>query len=345
MVPIHTLLQRIRWGAEFGRAEFTIGYLDRVAHHLVTLPLARIELQLGNHFAFGAIEADGSRHEVPFHRVREVHRNSERIWHRETGPEAVTPPGRRRSGRLALVALFALWALVAPFALPAPAAPGADEFVAERRALSDEVSALARRTGDETGRPAFDARVMSVLAAVPRHRFVPPDQLRVAYQNRPLPIGHGQTISQPYIVALMTDLMQVRPHHVVLEIGTGSGYQAAVLAELAQTVCTIEIIEPLAQEATQRLRSLGYERVRTRARDGYYGWEDCGPFDSIIVTAAASHVPPPLVRQLKPGGRMVIPVGAPFLAQHLMLVEKRADGTIATRQILPVRFVPLTGQR
>jgi protein-L-isoaspartate(D-aspartate) O-methyltransferase len=342
MVPIHTLLQRIRWDAEFGRAEFTISYLDRVAHRVVTLPLERIELEPGNHFSFGAIEDDGSRHEVPFHRVRELHRNGELIWHREAGPGAGRSPVHRPSRTLALLAL---WTLVALFALPAPAGPGADEFVAERRALMGEIAALARDTGGETGRPAFDARVMSVLAAVPRHRFVPPDQLRAAYQNRPLPIGHGQTISQPYIVALMTDLMQVRPNHVVLEIGTGSGYQAAVLAELAQAVCTIEIIEPLAQEAAQRLRSLGYERVRTRAGDGYYGWEDCGPFDSIIVTAAASHVPPPLVRQLKPGGRMVIPVGAPFLAQHLMLVEKRLDGTIATRQILPVRFVPLTGQR
>jgi len=137
--------------------------------------------------------------------------------------------------------------------------------------------------------------------------------------------------------------MKVEPHHVVLEIGTGSGYQAAILAELAQTVCTIEIIEPLAKAAMERLRSLGYAKVQTRVGDGYYGWEECGPYDSIIVTAAGSHVPAPLVRQLKPGGRMVIPVGAPFLAQHLMLVEKRADGSIGTRQILPVRFVPLTG--
>jgi len=136
----------------------------------------------------------------------------------------------------------------------------------------------------------------------------------------------------------------VQPDHVVLEIGTGSGYQAAILAELAQTVCTIEIVEPLAREAGERLRALGYAKVRTKAGDGYYGWEDCGPFDAIMVTAAASHVPPPLVRQLKPGGRMVIPVGPPFLAQHLMLVEKRADGTILTRQILPVAFVPLTGK-
>jgi protein-L-isoaspartate(D-aspartate) O-methyltransferase len=223
------------------------------------------------------------------------------------------------------------------------AAGGDDEFAAPRRQMMAEVAALARDTGTETGRPAFDARVMTALGTVPRHRFVPFDQVRAAYDNRPLPIGHGQTISQPYIVALMSDLMKVEPHHVVLEIGTGSGYQAAILAELAQTVCTIEIIEPLARAAAERLRSLGYAKVRTRVGDGYYGWEECGPYDSIIVTAAGSHVPAPLVRQLKPGGRMVIPVGAPFLAQHLMLVEKRADGSIGTRQILPVRFVPLTG--
>ena len=138
--------------------------------------------------------------------------------------------------------------------------------------------------------------------------------------------------------------MRVKAHDVVLEIGTGSGYQAAILAELGATVCTVEIVEPLAREAAERLRMLGYAKVRTRAGDGYYGWEDCGPFDAIIVTAAVSHVPPSLVRQLKPGGRMVIPVGSPFLAQYLMLVEKRIDGSILTRQILPVAFVPLTGK-
>jgi protein-L-isoaspartate(D-aspartate) O-methyltransferase len=228
-------------------------------------------------------------------------------------------------------------------AIGATATGADDEFAARRRQLVAEVAALARDTGAETGRPAFDARVMAVLGTVPRHLFVPFDQVKAAYENRPLPIGHGQTISQPYIVALMTDLMKVEPQHVVLEIGTGSGYQAAILAELAQTVCTIEIIEPLAKQAAERLRNLGYTKVRTRAGDGYYGWEECGPYDSIIVTAAGSHVPAPLVRQLKPGGRRVIPVGAPFLAQHLLLVDKREDGSVHTRQILPVRFVPLTG--
>jgi len=226
----------------------------------------------------------------------------------------------------------------------APAVSAQDDFAAERREMIREISALARETAAETGKPAFDERVMSALAKIPRHRFVPPDQERVAYANRPLPIGHGQTISQPYIVALMTDLMRVRPRDVVLEVGTGSAYQAAVLAELAQTVCTIEIIEPLARSAQERLQKLGYTHVRTKLGDGFYGWEDCGPFDSIIVTAAASRIPPPLIAQLKPGGRMVIPVGASFLTQQLVLVEKNQDGTVSTRQILPVQFVPLTGK-
>jgi protein-L-isoaspartate(D-aspartate) O-methyltransferase len=220
----------------------------------------------------------------------------------------------------------------------------AEEYGDARRQMKEEISALARETAKETGRAAFDARVMAVIGSVPRHRFVPLGQMGNAYQNRPLPIGHGQTISQPYIVALMTDLMNLKPDHSVLEIGTGSGYQAAILAELVRTVCTIEIVEPLALEAAKRLRELGYERVRTKLGDGYYGWEECAPYDAIIVTAAASHVPPTLVRQLKSGGRMVIPVGPPFLAQQLLLIEKREDGTVQTRQILPVAFVPLTGR-
>jgi protein-L-isoaspartate(D-aspartate) O-methyltransferase len=243
-----------------------------------------------------------------------------------------------------MVDSFRVLVAFAVVALGLSAALADDEFAAERKALTQEIAVYAHDTAGDTGRPAFDPRVMSVLATVPRHRFVPASEVRAAYQNRPLPIGYGQTISQPYIVALMTDLMRVQAHDVVLEIGTGSGYQAAILAELGATVCTVEIVEPLAREAAERLRMLGYATVRTRAGDGYYGWEDCGPFDAIIVTAAVSHVPPSLVRQLKPGGRMVIPVGPPFLAQHLMLVEKHTDGTILTRQILPVAFVPLTGR-
>ena len=191
----------------------------------------------------------------------------------------------------------------------------------------------------------MDARVLAVIGKVPRHEFVPQELKPHAYENRPLPIGYGQTISQPYIVAAMTKLLNLKPGDVVLEIGSGSGYQAAVLAELVRAVYTIEIIEPLAQQAAERLRRLGYASVHSRIGDGYFGWPEAGPFDSIIVTAAASHVPPPLLRQLKPGGRMVIPIGAPFMTQQLMLVEKARDGTVKTRQMMAVRFVPLTGRR
>jgi protein-L-isoaspartate(D-aspartate) O-methyltransferase len=221
----------------------------------------------------------------------------------------------------------------------------AQDFAAERRRMVEDITALVRETRAEIGKSAFDERVMSVLARVPRHEFVPVDRLASAYQNRPLPIGHGQTISQPYIVALMTDLARAQPDDKVLEVGTGSGYQAAVMAHLAKAVYTIEIIEPLGLQAAQRLKTLGYTNVQVRVGDGYNGWEEHAPYDSIQVTAAASHVPPPLVRQLKAGGRMVIPVGAAFMVQQMMLVEKNLDGTVSTRQILPVSFVPLTGKR
>jgi len=240
---------------------------------------------------------------------------------------------------LAVLLTWALPALVEPLG----AAP--DEFAAARRRMVDEIVATARETRAQTGRPAFDERVMEAIAEVPRHAFVPADQVPLAYRNRPLPIGHGQTISQPYIVALMTDLARPLPGHKVLEIGTGSGYQAAVMARLTEAVYTVEIVEPLGREAAQRLKQLGIANVQVRLGDGYHGWEEHAPYDSILVTAAASHVPPPLVRQLRPGGRMVIPVGAPFMVQQLLLVEKTPDGAVTTRQILPVAFVPLTGRR
>jgi len=221
----------------------------------------------------------------------------------------------------------------------------AQDFASERRRMVEDITALVRETRAEIGKSAFDERVMSVLAQVPRHQFVPTDQVASAYRNRPLPIGHGQTISQPYIVALMTDLARAQPDHKVLEVGTGSGYQAAVMAHLAKAVYTIEIIEPLGLQATQRLSTLGYTNVQVRVGDGYNGWEEHAPYDTILVTAAASHIPPPLLRQLRAGGRMVIPVGAAFMVQQLMLVEKNLDGTVSTRQILPVAFVPLTGKR
>ena len=226
----------------------------------------------------------------------------------------------------------------------AVACPGwAQDYALARRDMLLAIEQLTRETAQETGRPGLDPRVLATLGKVERHQFVPPAQQRYAYENRPLPIGHGQTISQPYIVALMTDLARVAAGDAVLEIGTGSGYQAAVLAELAKSVHSIEIIEPLGASARERLAQLGYRNVAVKVADGYYGWAEQGPFDAILVTAAASHVPPPLVRQLKPGGRMVIPVGTAFLTQHLMLVEKRRDGSVVSRQVLPVSFVPLTG--
>ncbi|MDJ0893905.1 MAG: protein-L-isoaspartate(D-aspartate) O-methyltransferase [Alphaproteobacteria bacterium] len=184
--------------------------------------------------------------------------------------------------------------------------------------------------------------VLDVMGQVPRHRFVPERIADSAYEDRPLPIGLGQTISQPLIVALMTHLLQAGPEATVLEIGTGSGYQAAVVSPLVKRVCTIEIIPKLGETAAKRLAELGFANVETRIGDGYFGWQECGPFDGILVTAAAGHVPPPLIQQLKPGGRMVIPVGSVYGPQYLTLVEKSDEGRVKTRQLMAVRFVPLT---
>jgi len=185
--------------------------------------------------------------------------------------------------------------------------------------------------------------VLGAMLAVPRHEFVPASWRGAAYSDRPLPIGEGQTISQPYIVALMTELLQLESGDRVLEVGTGSGYQAAVASHLADSVFTIEILPGLAERATRRLARLGYRDVVTRTADGYFGWPEHAPFDAIVVTAAAGHIPPPLVQQLAPGGRMVIPVGGAFQVQQLVLVEKKPDGSVTTRTLLPVRFVPLVG--
>jgi protein-L-isoaspartate(D-aspartate) O-methyltransferase len=191
-------------------------------------------------------------------------------------------------------------------------------------------------------REVTDLEVLKSMRSVPRHEFVPDRLRRAAYDDGPLPIGFGQTISQPYIVALMTKLLDLQPGDKALEIGTGSGYQAAVLAEIIDEVYTIEIIEPLANSAKERLQKLGYDKVQVKLADGYHGWPEHAPFDAIVVTAAADHVPPPLVQQLKPGGRMVIPLGSALLRQMLVLVEKDAQGRIRTRNIAPVRFVPFT---
>lgn len=214
----------------------------------------------------------------------------------------------------------------------------------ERQRMVNAIEADVRATSRQIGRRALDPAVMSAMRQVPRHQFVPEQVASRAYDNRPLPIGFGQTISQPYIVALMTDLLALSPGAKVLEVGTGSGYQAAVLAHLGHRVFTIEIIPELGRTASERLASLDYPIVG-RIGDGYYGWPEEAPFDAIIVTAAASHIPPPLVEQLAAGGVMVIPVGGPFTVQQLTLVEKGPDGKSKTRQVLPVSFVPLTGDR
>jgi len=235
--------------------------------------------------------------------------------------------------------------ILAALCLVSPLAVGeaVPDFAAAHAALLNELR-YQGQSDPPPGQDGFSDRVLSALGAVGRHEFVPRSQWREAYANYPLPIGHGQTISQPYIVALMTDLVDPQPGDVVLEVGTGSGYQAAVLAKLVEQVYSIEIIEPLATQAAGRLERLGYGNVTTKLGDGYFGWEEHAPFDSIIVTAAASHVPPPLIAQLKPGGRMVIPVGGRFAVQYLLLVEKSATGEIVTRQVTAVRFVPLTGE-
>ncbi|KAA3627607.1 MAG: protein-L-isoaspartate(D-aspartate) O-methyltransferase [Proteobacteria bacterium] len=211
------------------------------------------------------------------------------------------------------------------------------------QALLGMIEADARSTADLTGRGSFSQRVMDAVGAVPRHEFIPNDLSIAAYDNRPLPIGKGQTISQPYIVALMTDLLDPQPGDIVLEVGTGSGYQAAVLSLLVQQVFSTEIIDSLAQAAAQRLSRLGYDNTQIRTCDGYYGWPEEAPFDGILITAATPQVPPPLIEQLRPGGRLVAPLGTPYSHQTLVLLEKDANCTITVRNILPVAFVPLTG--
>jgi protein-L-isoaspartate(D-aspartate) O-methyltransferase len=190
--------------------------------------------------------------------------------------------------------------------------------------------------------PIREKRVLDAMRRVPRHRFVKPGDRRRAYGDHPLPIGYGQTISQPYIVALMTEMLSVAPGQKVLEVGTGSGYQAAVLSHLVKEVYTVEIIEPLGRTAAERLSRLGYGNVHVKIADGYYGWEEHAPFDRVIVTCAATLVPPPLVKQLRPGGKMCLPVGGHYAVQYLTMVEKSPEGRITMRKELPVRFVPMT---
>jgi protein-L-isoaspartate(D-aspartate) O-methyltransferase len=230
--------------------------------------------------------------------------------------------------------------LIAALTGPTDMAFASDDRAAERQQMVSEIVAIDRLTAGETGRRALDPRVLDAMRKVPRHAFVPPLQRRSAYRNRPLSIGAGQTISQPYIVALMTDLLELTPGDKVLEIGTGCGYQAAVLGELVRDVYTMEIVGSLGRTAAKTLARLDYANVHARIGDGYQGWPDEAPFDAIIVTAAPDHIPPALIEQLKPGGRLVIPVGTH--SQELLVVRKQADGTTIKEQIVPVRFVPLT---
>jgi len=221
----------------------------------------------------------------------------------------------------------------------------AQDFAAQRARMVAEIDAMYAETRAETGLAAMAPRVRAALGKVERHRLVPADQANLAYRNHPLPIGHSQTISQPYIVALSTDLLAPEPNHVVLEVGTGSGYQAAVLAGLVKQVYTIEIVEALGRTAESRLAALGYKNIEVRIGDGYKGWPEKAPFDGIVVTAAAPRVPQALVDQLKPGGRMVIPVGERWEVQQLLLIVRKADGTVEQKNVLPVRFVPLVPGR
>lgn len=241
--------------------------------------------------------------------------------------------------------LILLFTGLAIAALPAGLARAEDESptppdphaAARERLVADAIEA-----GPFGRTPVKDPAVLAAMRSVKRHLFVPPGLRSEAYRDRPLPIGHGQTISQPYIVAYMTEALQVGPDATVLEIGTGSGYQAAVLAAIVKKVYSIEIIPPLAEEGAANLKAADITNVETRTGDGYHGWKEHAPYDGIVVTAAAAHIPPPLIEQLKPGGRMVIPVGPPLQTQSLMLVEKREDGSVSQRNVMPVRFVPLT---
>jgi len=216
-----------------------------------------------------------------------------------------------------------------------------DELFAELRAkMMAEIATEAMLTASYTGKAAFGGRVMRVIGDMPRHEFVPIELQAYAYLNRPLPIGYDKTVSQPYIVALMTDLLEPDAADTVLEIGAGAGYQAAILAKLVSRVYSVEIIEELARGAEKRLRRLGYGNVELHVANGYYGWSEHAPYSKIIVTASAELIPPPLIAQLKPGGRMVIPTGIPD-SQALVLVEKSRTGKLVTREVLPVRFSEL----
>ncbi len=227
--------------------------------------------------------------------------------------------------------------LIAAFAIVlfAPLLPATDDpYLSKRRTMVEQ---------DIKGRGVTDRKVLDVLLKVPRHLFVDDSMRSMAYEDHPLPIGEGQTISQPYVVALMTEALRLKPADRVLEIGTGSGYQAAVLAEIVKEVYTIEIRKSLAEKASDRLRSLGYTNVKVKYADGYFGWEEYAPFDAIIITASANHIPPPLIKQLRDGGRLIVPLGSTVYYQMLTLVTRKGKD-LDVEQMAPVAFVPMTGE-
>jgi protein-L-isoaspartate(D-aspartate) O-methyltransferase len=269
--------------------------------------------------------------------------------------------GERRSRRRAMILLWLVWPLI--IGLISSGCPsgksGEDEGSGGQSARSERAVQVERahpafreRVEERTAmvryqieaRQVTDRRVLDAMRTVPRHAFVPREEQANAYADGPLPIGEGQTISQPYIVAFMTEALRLDPNSIVLEIGTGSGYQAAVAAEIAKAVYTVEIVEPLAKSSAELLKTLGYENVHVKAGDGFYGWPESGPFDAIIGTAAARRIPPPLVEQLKAGGRMILPVSGESGLQYLILLTKDSHGELHQEKVMPVLFVPMTGE-
>ncbi len=245
----------------------------------------------------------------------------------------------RLAVRQGLCALFAL----AVLALPARGQDGEVDYDRARAMMIQMIQIEALLSSQVTGIEQIDARILEVMAEVPRHAFVPPELQPYAYGNHPLPVGHSQNLAAPFLVALMTQLAEPQPGDVVFETGTGAGYHAAVLAHLVDRVYSVEVIEPLAMSATATLRRLGYDHVSAKAGDGYYGWSAVGPFDAIIVKEALDHVPTPLLDQLKPGGRLVIPLGSELNGQVLTVIKKELDGSLKKRRVLPVRFSVLQG--
>ncbi len=243
------------------------------------------------------------------------------------------------------VAFCGIIFFISAAAMAETAPPGTHPMAKQHQSMLDEIQADMAATASWTGRPALKPLVLAAMAKVERHRFVPAEEAPYAYINRPRSIGHGQTISQPYIVALMTELLDVGPEDKVLEVGTGSGYQAAVLAEIVREVFTVEIVEPLGRQAAARLKELGYANVHARIGDGFKGWPEQAPFDAIIVTAAPERVPEALAAQLKTGGRLVIPLGRQWEPQTLQRCVKGADGKLACESRLPVAFVPMVRGR